>query len=206
MDAYQTLSLDDLRERLLPESPDLPLVPSRSDYDLNPAVRPAAPRPLDAAAVLIPIVMREEPTVLFTTRSPHLPRHAGQVSFPGGRSEPTDLSLTETALREMEEEIGISPDFVTVIGYLEPYETVTHFAVLPVVGLVPEDFTVTVDAREVDGVFEVPLAFLLDPASLEEERLEINGQARRVYVFHHGEHRIWGATAAMIVNLRERLL
>jgi len=205
MPARRAPTLEDLRARLLPEPPPLPLVPQRGDYDLNPAARPISPRALASAAVLIPIVMRAELTVLFTTRSQHLPRHAGQVSFPGGRSEPADLSLTATALREMEEEIGIRPEYVSVAGYLDAYETVTHFAVLPVVGMVQDSFTLTIDGREVDDVFEVPLSVLLDPASLEEQRLDFNGQTRRVYAFRYGQYRIWGATAAMIVNLRERL-
>lgn len=206
MDATRSFDVEGLKARLLQTAPSLPLAPRRSDYDLNPAARPANRSVLAAAAVLIPIVMRDQPMVLFTTRSPHLSRHAGQVSFPGGRSDPGDVSLTATALREMEEEIGIAPEFVTIAGYLEPYETVTGFAVLPVVGLLRDDFTLTMDRREVDGVFEVPLAVLLDPESLEDERLEINGHSRRVYSFQHADNRIWGATAGMIVNLRERLL
>jgi len=206
MDARPDLSLGGLSQRLFMTPPAMPLAPTRGDYDLNPAARPATPAALMAAAVLIPIVQRAEPTILFTARSPKLTHHPGQVSFPGGRREASDTTLTATALREMEEEIGITPEFVTVAGYLEPYETITAFAVLPVVGLVSGDFTLTIDAREVDDVFEVPVSVLFDPASLQEERLAFNGQTRRVYAFRYGPHRIWGATAAILVNLREQLL
>jgi len=205
MDATDYLSLEVLRSRLLPMPPPLPLAPRRSDFDLNPGTRPAAKRVLTPAAVLIPIVARSEPAVLFTKRAEHLTRHPGQVSFPGGMADSGDASLTATALRELEEETGITPDYVSVAGYLDPYETITGFAVLPVVGLLSEGFTVRADAGEVDGVFEVPLALLLHPASLEEQHREFRGQDRRFYAFQHGPHYIWGATAAMLVNLRERL-
>jgi len=197
--------LDSLSQRLFLTPPVLPLVPTRSDYDLNPTARPSSPADLVPAAVVIPIIDRPEPTILFTVRSPHLSRHAGQVSFPGGRHEVNDASLTATALREMEEEIGIRPDNLTVAGYLEPYETITGFAVLPVVALVSDDFTLTVDPNEVEDVFEVPVSLLLDMRSLQEERIVINGQTRRVYAFQFGLHRIWGATAAILVDLREHL-
>ena len=160
---------------------------------------------LTPAAVLIPVVARTEPMVLFTTRSETLPRHAGQVSFPGGCAHEGDDSLMATALREMQEETGIDPNFVSVAGFLTPYETVTAYAVLPVVGLVREGFTISVNAREVDGVFEVPLGFLIDPANRQEEKREWKGIERRFYVFRYGTHYIWGATAAILVELADRL-
>ena len=204
MNAQAYLSHDTLRARLLPVAPELPLVPTRSDYDLNPSTRPEGRRVLTPAAVLIPVVAREEPTVLFTKRSEMLPRHAGQVSFPGGGAHASDESLVHTALREMEEETGIGPEFVSVAGFLNPYETVTGYAVLPVVGLLREGFRVAANA-EVDGVFEVPLAFLIDPANLQEQRLAWKGGLRRVYAFQYETHYIWGATAAILVELAERL-
>jgi 8-oxo-dGTP pyrophosphatase MutT (NUDIX family) len=182
-----------------------PPATSRSDYDLNPSARPGAASALQSAAVLLPIVARAQPTVLFTQRSDDLPRHAGQVSFPGGRAQPGDSSLLATALREMEEETGITPDFVTVEGFLDVYETGTGYAILPAVGLVREGFALKPCTREVAEIFEVPLAFLLNPANRGEETIEWLGQTRRFYAFRFESHYIWGATAAMLVDLAQRL-
>jgi 8-oxo-dGTP pyrophosphatase MutT (NUDIX family) len=154
---------------------------------------------------LLPIVARAEPTMLFTQRSEHLRHHAGQVSFPGGGAQDGDASLVDTALRELTEETGIAADFVSVEGFLDVYETVTGYAVLPVVGLLREGFVVAPDANEVAHVFEVPLAFFLDPANRREHVLEWKGGMRRVYAFEAETHYIWGATASMLVNLAQRL-
>lgn len=197
--------VESLRPRLLAEAPALSLKPTRSDYDLNPSSRPAAPRNLAPAAVLLPIVTREEPTVLFTRRTPHLARHAGQVSFPGGRVHAHDTSLVETALRETMEETGIAADYVSVAGFLDAYETGTGFAIVPVVGMLSEGFSLVPDPGEVDEVFEVPLAFLLDPANRERKSAEWQGRRREFYAFTYGRHYIWGATAAILVNFTERL-
>jgi 8-oxo-dGTP pyrophosphatase MutT (NUDIX family) len=194
-----------LRSRLLARPPEVPLKPSRSDYDLNPSARELGPRELRPACVLLPIVARAEPTLLFTQRSDELPRHPGQVSFPGGRVHAADASLAATALRELEEETGIAADFVSVEGFLDVYETVTGYAVVPVVGLLREGFALKPDAREVAQVFEAPLAFFLDPANCQEHKLDWKGGMRRVYAFEVGTHYIWGATAAILVNLAERL-
>lgn len=199
------LSLETLRGKLLDEAPDLPLVPRRGDYDLDPENRPAAPASLVPAAVLLPIVLRDEPAVLFTERSARLARHAGQVSFPGGRSDPDDASLLRTALRETQEETGITPDFVSVAGFLDAYETGTGFAILPVVGLVREGFMLVPDTDEVAEIFEVPLAFLLDPANRQKNQTEWKGRLRHYYAFRYHGHYIWGATAAMLVNFAERM-
>jgi len=205
MDAGAIIKLETLRSRLIAAEPPLPLLPARSDFDLNPAPGRKRADILVPAAVLIPVVAHAEPSVLFTERSADLKRHAGQVSFPGGAADATDASLVATALRELQEEVGIAPGFVTVAGFLEPYETVTGFAVLPVVGLVREGFTLAPDAREVEAVFEVPLTFLLDPANCTEEALDWNGVKRRFYAFRYEGHTIWGATAAILKALSERL-
>ncbi len=195
-----------LRERLLREPPALPLKPTRGDYDLNPDVRPPLGNALLPAAVLLPIIRHPDPSVLFTRRTEHLSRHAGQVSFPGGRAHESDRSLVETALRETAEEVGIAPAFVSIAGFLDPYETGTGFAILPVVGIVHEGFTLAPDANEVAEVFEVPLAFLLDPRNRERHSTEWEGTQREFYVFQHDGHYIWGATAAILVNFGERIL
>jgi len=158
------------------------------------------------AAVLVPIVERAEPTVLLTLRTEHLPTHAGQVSFPGGRFHAGDESLTETALRELGEEIGISREAIELAGYLDFHETVNSgFLILPVVGFVREDFTLRVDVREVAEVFEVPLDFLLNPKNRVRMRAERGGVMREFDTIQFGTHTIWGATAAMIADLSKRL-
>ena len=196
--------VDALRPRLLLEPPSLPLMPSRSDFDLNPDLRPTSPRTLAPAAVLMPIVQRDEPTVLFTRRTEHLSRHAGQVSFPGGRAQDDDRTLVDTALRETHEEIGVAADFISIAGFLDPYETGTGYAILPVVGLLRRGFAVVPEVNEVAEIFEVPLAFLLDPANREKRTGEWQGQRRDFYAFEYNGHYIWGATAAILVNFRDR--
>lgn len=161
---------------------------------------------LTPAAVLFPIVLREShPTVLLTQRTSHLRDHAGQVSFPGGRVEEADQSPIHTALRETEEEIGMAPDLIEVIGYLPEYLTSTGFRVTPVVGLVRPPFTLRPDPFEVAEVFEVPLAFLLDPANRQRHSREWRGRLRHYFAMPYGDYFIWGATAGMIVSLAERL-
>jgi 8-oxo-dGTP pyrophosphatase MutT (NUDIX family) len=193
--------LEDLRIRL-PQGPQE--IVQRDDVDMDLAVRAATTPPV-RASVLLPIIFHAEPTLLFTRRTATLARHSGQVSFPGGRSEPADISPLQTALRETFEETGIASGLVSVAGYLDRYLTGTGFDIQPVVGLVAPGFALAPDPREVDEVFEVPLAFLLDPASRRRESREIAGRQRRYYVFTYKEHEIWGATAAIIVNLAERL-
>jgi 8-oxo-dGTP pyrophosphatase MutT (NUDIX family) len=191
---------------LLPaEPPVLPLSPRRSDYDLNPHLPREPARALVPAAVLVPIVRRAAPTVLFTRRTEHLARHAGQVSFPGGSLEEDDTSLVGTALRETREETGIEPSLVSIAGFLDPYETGTGFAILPVIGIIEEGFSLIPNPAEVAEIFEVPLAFLLDPGNSERRSGEWNGRRRDFYAFTYKRHYIWGATAAILVNLREKL-
>jgi 8-oxo-dGTP pyrophosphatase MutT (NUDIX family) len=198
-------TLDCLRPKLLAEPPALPLMPTRGDYDLNPDNRPVKKPDLFPAAVLLPIIERPEPTVLFTERNANLKRHPGQVSFPGGRVEPDDASLVQTALRETHEETGIEASFITVAGFLDAYETGTGYAVLPVVGLLSEGFALVPNTDEVANIFEVPLSFLLNPANREKNQMEWQGKMRSFYAFRYNGHYIWGATAAMLVNFSERI-
>jgi 8-oxo-dGTP pyrophosphatase MutT (NUDIX family) len=161
--------------------------------------RAAARRP---ASVLVPIVQRpQELSVLFTRRTAHLRDHSGQISFPGGRAEPHDASPEATALREAEEEIGLQPQRVEVLGKLADYHTRTDFRVTPVVGLVAPGFELRLDAREVEEVFEVPLSFILDPAHHERHWREFQGRRVHYFAIPYRDYYIWGATAGMLVNL-----
>jgi 8-oxo-dGTP pyrophosphatase MutT (NUDIX family) len=159
-----------------------------------------------AAAVLIPVIAHPgELTVLFTRRTQHLKSHSGQVSFPGGRVEPGDASVEFTALREATEEIGLSADRVEILGRLPDYHTRTGFRVAPVIGLVTPPLELAPDPREVDAVFEVPLAFLLDERNRERRTREFRGLSVGYYVYEYQGHVIWGATAGMLVNLHRML-
>lgn len=179
----------------------------RSDFDLNPDLLDdfAAMPPARTAAVLVPIVLRNELTVLLTKRSTALRRHAGQIAFPGGRMDDSDETYLGTALREAEEEIGLPSALVEPIGYLDSYRTVTGFNIIPVVGLVSPELEFQPDPNEVDFVFEVPLTFVLDPANVQKQSREWGGRRRHYYVISYGDHYIWGATAGMLKNLHERL-
>jgi 8-oxo-dGTP pyrophosphatase MutT (NUDIX family) len=158
------------------------------------------------ASVLVPIINREDGlTLLFTERSADLPDHPGQISFPGGRAEPDDASIAATALRETTEEVGLAPHHVEVLGQLAPYETVTGYRVTPVVGWIEPPFTLTPDPLEVADLFEVPLAFLLDPLN-QQRHFRMLGELRRDYwAIPFGERYIWGATAAMLLILDRTL-
>ena len=162
---------------------------------------------LRPAGVLIPVIDRPEGlSVLLTQRSAALKHHAGQVSFPGGRMEAHDSDVVQTALRETQEEVGIPPESVAVIGYLPPMPTVTGYAVTAVVGLVSAELSLEIDRTEVDYAFEVPLEFLLDPQNERALEREYRGRRIPTVEFHYeGEH-IWGATAHMILELRKILL
>jgi 8-oxo-dGTP pyrophosphatase MutT (NUDIX family) len=157
------------------------------------------------AAVLIGITDRPEPGVILTRRTETLRRHAGQIAFPGGRIDPGDDGPVGAALREAEEEIALPPSLVEVVGTADRYRTVTGFEVTPVLGVVPPDLTLIPAEAEVAAVFEVPLAFLLDTANHVEATAQYQGRERHYYEILWGERRIWGATAAMLVNLSRRL-
>jgi 8-oxo-dGTP pyrophosphatase MutT (NUDIX family) len=179
-----------------------------SDWDLNPELKAdfAVMEPPRPAAVLVPIVLRPELTVLLTQRSPDLRSHAGQISFPGGRVEPEDDGPLACALREAHEEIGLLPAYVEPLGYLDSYRTGTGFQVAPVVGLVRPGFTLALDAREVAEAFEVPLRFLMDPNNHRRDSRDWRGGRRRFfYAMPYEERYIWGATAGMLRNMHQRL-
>ncbi len=159
-----------------------------------------------AAAVLVPIVDRSSGlSVIFTQRTVHLKAHSGQVSFPGGRAEPSDPTPEFTALREAHEEIGLSMERVEVLARLPEYLTRTGFRVTPVVGLITPPFDLVPDPREVEEVFEVPLAYLLDPANHGRETRELQGRTVGYYVVRYESRTIWGATAGMLMNLYRHL-
>jgi 8-oxo-dGTP pyrophosphatase MutT (NUDIX family) len=180
-----------------------PLVPKRSDDDLNPEARiiPQGEEPR-AAAVLVPLVARPGGLhMLLTQRQPHLRQHAGQVAFPGGRVDEADPGPVAAALRETEEETGILPGFVEPLGFLDTYLTSTNYRVVPVVGIVRPGFTVNPHEHEVADVFEVPLAFLMNPAHHERHSRDWQGRLRYYYAMPWQGRYIWGATAGMIRNL-----
>ena len=196
-----------LEQRLLPvEDYAPPENPAGSDYDLNPQLRPWGRVRLRPAAVLVPVVEHASgPTLLLTRRSDTLAQHAGQVAFPGGRSDPGETPW-QTALREAEEEIGLDPAHVSVAGLSAPYETVTGYVVTPVVGFVRPGFTVRADPSEVAEVFEVPFAFALNSNSFEKRFHEAQDGARRwFYAMPYEERLIWGATAGMLRALHDRV-
>ena len=156
------------------------------------------------AAVLVPVVLGAAPGILLTKRTAHLKAHAGQVSFPGGRSDPGEQP-EETALREAQEEIALDRSNVQVLGRMSNYLTRTGFCITPVVALVPPGLQFRPSPHEVDAVFELPLDVLLDPKAPERRRREEHGSTREFWVWPHPQHCIWGATAAILVHLAEKL-
>jgi 8-oxo-dGTP pyrophosphatase MutT (NUDIX family) len=197
--------LERLRARLEPFAGLRDETP-RSDFDLAPAFRPTGSVTLKPAAVLAPIVQRADGlTMLFTQRTPDMPTHAGQISFPGGRVQDNDSDAVAAALRETEEETGIGPHFITPLGSFDAYQTVTGYRIVPIVGLVEPGFTLRPDPREVADVFETPISFLMDPANHQRHERDWGGQKRAYLAMPFGDRYIWGATAGMIKALYERL-
>jgi 8-oxo-dGTP pyrophosphatase MutT (NUDIX family) len=201
------LTLDDVLPRLharLQPIIDVAARPTYSDFDLS-GERPSAPI-LKRAAVLVPLVSRDYGLgVILTRRASDLPTHAGQIAFPGGRCEESDSDVGATALREAHEEVGLDPAHVTLIGISDAYETVTRFAVTPVIGLVDPHASLSPDPREVDEIFEVPLAFLMDPANHVPQERVYDGITRRFYAMPYGDYYVWGATAGMLRALYLRV-
>jgi 8-oxo-dGTP pyrophosphatase MutT (NUDIX family) len=162
-------------------------------------------QPLTQAAVLVAVVDRPEPTVILTLRTDTVRRHAGQIAFPGGRVDPEDEDAIAAALREAEEEIGLPRACVDVIGTADRYRTVTGYEVTPVIGVVPPDLPLDPQPTEVAAIFEAPLRYILHPAHQIVRTAEWRGSERTYFEIEYEGRRIWGATAAMIVNLSRRL-
>ena len=161
--------------------------------------------PVTPAAVLVPIVDRPEPTVILTERPKTMRKHAGQISFPGGRIDPGDDGPIAAALREAEEEIALPREAVEVIGIADLYRTITGYEVTPVVAVVPPDLPLRAQPGEVAAIFEAPLRYLLEPAHQVVRTVEWRGRERCYFEIDWQGRRIWGATAGMIVNLGRRL-
>ena len=179
---------------------------ARGDLDLNPSMWEragvAATRP---AAVLVPIIDRSEPSVLFTIRTAELASHAGQVAFPGGKIDPGDETPVAAALRETSEEVGLPASAVEPFGYLDLYLTFSGFRILPTVARVKPDFALVLNPREVTETFEVPLSFLMTPGNHLRKTRDWNGIDREYYAMPFGDHYIWGITAGIVRNLYDRV-
>jgi 8-oxo-dGTP pyrophosphatase MutT (NUDIX family) len=187
--------------------PARPADPARRGPAANAAAEIAFEKARVPAAVLVPLIARPHGiTVLLTQRAGHLSRHAGQIAFPGGRSDPGDPSLVHTALREAQEEVGLDPGRVEVLGLLPQYRTRTGFLITPVVGWIEPPFSLRPDPGEVADVFEMPLAFALDAANHERHHRDVDEGRRYFYVLPFEDRYIWGATAAMLVNFHHVLV
>jgi 8-oxo-dGTP pyrophosphatase MutT (NUDIX family) len=185
---------------------DSSITPKRGDHDADPVMKKiAAVRPIRPAAVLVPVVDHAEPSVLLTQRAQHLPDHAGQVSFPGGKIDQSDASPLESALREAEEEIGLARSFVEPIGYLDLYLTTLGYRIVPVIARVRSGFSLTLNTSEVDATFEVPLGYLMDQSNVQRHARDWQGMTRHYYAITFGERYIWGVTAGILRNLHERI-
>ncbi len=191
-----------------PSAADHSLPAERGDHDLNAdlAAEVYGEGPYRRAAVLIPLVARDDGVaVILTRRTEHLPKHAGQVAFPGGKIEPGDKGPLQAALRETHEEIGIPPQKVEPLGYLDTYQTGSGFRIVPVVGFVDPHVELTLEPGEVAAAFEVPLSFLMTPENHRRDSREWRNRRRHFYVMPFGEHYIWGVTAGIIRGLYDRI-
>lgn len=205
--ATSSLGLADFLERARTRLHADPAGDARTgDHELMPELRALVDSTaIREAAVLIPVIARPEPTVLLTLRSAHLPNHAGQIAFPGGKVDKTDADPVATALREAEEEVGLTRDLVAPLGYLDTYLTRTAFRIAPVVALVEPTFGLTLSPGEVDEAFEVPLDFLMSPANHQRHTRESNGLTRTFHAMAYEQRFIWGVTAGILRNMYERM-
>ena len=166
-------------------------------------VRPAQPG-VDAA-VLVAVTDRKEPGLILTKRPDTMRKHPGQVAFPGGRVDEGDADILAAALREAQEEIALPPEAAEFVGLADPYHTITGFDVTPVIVVIPPDLVLYPNEEEVEAIFEVPLSFVLDASNHAQHALDWHGTTRHYYEMHWEDYRIWGAPAAMLVNLSRRL-
>jgi 8-oxo-dGTP pyrophosphatase MutT (NUDIX family) len=211
--ADATAAIDFFRraqERLTLDVPaglsDADILPARGDHDLDPALSAiAAVRPIKPAAVLIPVVDRDQPMVLLTQRAVHLPDHPGQIAFPGGKIDAGDATPLAAALREAQEEVGLDQTFVEPLGYLDLYMTTLGYRIVPTLARVRPDFSLVLNRAEVDETFEVPLAFLMEAANHQRHSREWQGMTRTYYAIPFADRYIWGVTAGILRNLYERI-
>jgi len=214
MDAATNLSASEFfsraKARLTLDVPaglnDVSITPKRGDHDVDPVMlKIAQVRPIRPAAVLVPIVDHPEPTVLLTQRTKDLSDHPGQISFPGGKIDKADADPLASALREADEEIGLDHAHIEPLGYLDLYMTTLGYRIVPVLARVKPGFSLKLNAREVDNVFEVPLAFLMDQANVQRHARDWQGLTRHYYAITFGDRYIWGVTAGILRNLHERI-
>ncbi|WP_309083329.1 CoA pyrophosphatase [Chelativorans sp.] len=204
--AKPVFSAAEFRRRAAAQDPDL-ASDAYGDHRLNPDLKDLIVRDrLHDAAVLVPVVDHgQEATVILTERAAHLRSHSGQVAFPGGRIDPTDASPEHAALREAEEEIGLDPSFVDVVGRMPDYVTGSGYRIRPILGIVRPGFILTINPEEVETVFEVPLSFLMDPANHRRDSRIWKERERFFYTIPYGDRFIWGVTAGILHMLYERL-
>jgi 8-oxo-dGTP pyrophosphatase MutT (NUDIX family) len=198
-----------VRKRLTLDVPDgltdPKVTPRRGDHDADPVMEKiASVRPIRPAAVLVAVVERDEPTVLLTQRTAHLKEHSGQISFPGGKIDAGETPR-DAALREAEEEIGLSRDAVEPLGFLDLYMTTLGYRIVPLIARVAPPFELVLNKAEVEETFEVPLAFLMEPGNLQRHSREWQGMTRSYYAIPFEKRYIWGVTAGILRNLHERI-
>jgi 8-oxo-dGTP pyrophosphatase MutT (NUDIX family) len=198
-----------VRKRLTLDVPDgltdPNVTPRRGDHDADPVMaKVAAVRPIRPAAVLVPIIEREQPMVLLTQRTAHLKEHSGQIAFPGGKIEAGETPR-DAALREAEEEIGLSRGAAEPLGFLDLYMTTLGYRIVPLIARVATPFDLALNTAEVDETFEVPLAFLMEPGNLQRHSREWQGMMRSYYAIPFEKRYIWGVTAGILRNLHERI-
>jgi 8-oxo-dGTP pyrophosphatase MutT (NUDIX family) len=186
---------------------DPTVIPRHDQQDADPAVVAAiaAVRPVRTAAVLVPVIERDEPSVLFTQRTTRLTDHGGQISFPGGKIDSTDATPAAAALREAEEEIALARRFVEPLGYLDVHLTPFGHRIMPMLARVQPGFVLRLNPGEVEDTFEVPLTFLMAPQNYTSEKRDWNGLTLSLYAIRFGERSIWGATASILRNLHEKV-